>query len=395
MINEKSCLEPKQIAKYLGFIWDSRAMTVSISEKKLLEIQKMCQKVLSSQVNKISIIASLIGKMISVSSAIKYSLLYTRTLEQEKTSNLFLHNSNFSKTMCLSSEAKEDLNWWISRPKLDVKLGSKIFNMTIATDSSLSGWGAHYQQLDVKTHGHWDRAQSLLHIDVLDILAIEMGLKSFASKMRDIDILLRVDNTVAIAYINRLGGCRSQQCFQPAKRIWQWCEKRNLYLTASYISSHDNIVADKESRSEIIENDWTLGHGYFKLICNEFGNPVIDLFGSYVSHKCVRYISWHHDPGAENVDAFLVKWNEYFYVFPPFCLVLKCLNKIKKDKATGIMIVPYWKSQSWFPIFEDLRVSRMLLFGPSSDLIFCPLSQTSHPLFRKLQLAAAIISGRR
>jgi hypothetical protein len=45
-----------------------------------------------------------------------------------------------------------------------------------------------------------------------------------------------------------MGGIQYPQLHKIAKQIWQWCEKRKIWLFASYIKSKDNKEADKESR---------------------------------------------------------------------------------------------------------------------------------------------------
>ncbi|XP_070522364.1 uncharacterized protein [Cardiocondyla obscurior] len=62
-----------------------------------------------------------------------------------------------------------------------------------------------------------------------------------------------------------------------------------------------------------------------------------------------------HDPGSWAIDAFTLPWNHfYFYAFPPFILISRVLRKIIEDKAEGVLIVPWWPSQPWFPIFSRL-----------------------------------------
>ncbi|CAH4002358.1 unnamed protein product [Pieris brassicae] len=58
-------------------------------------------------------------------------------------------------------------------------------------------------------------------------------------------ILLRIDNTKAISYINRMGGVQFPHLTKIAKELWQWCEARNI--VGSYIRLADNSVADAES----------------------------------------------------------------------------------------------------------------------------------------------------
>ncbi|KAJ8027150.1 hypothetical protein HOLleu_32204 [Holothuria leucospilota] len=97
-----------------------------------------------------------------------------------------------------------------------------------------------------------------------------------------------------------------------------------------------NQVADKSSRVFNDQLEWMLNRQVFRQLCDIFGTPDIDLFASRLNAQLNRYISWKPDPGSESVDAFLVDWQPYFfYAFPPFSLVGKCLCKIEQDQAEG------------------------------------------------------------
>lgn len=63
-----------------------------------------------------------------------------------------------------------------------------------------------------------------------------------------------------------------------AKDIWQFCDYRNLYVYASYISSRDNTVADVKSRRLHSETEWELSDSALKLLTSHFGTPEIDIF---------------------------------------------------------------------------------------------------------------------
>lgn len=123
-------------------------------------------------------------------------------------------------------------------------------------------------------------------------------------------MLLRVYNTTAIAYINKMGGIQFQVLNKLAKEIWTWCEERNIWIFASYISSRDNFEADFESRRLEPETEYALSSSAFREIEDSFGRPAIDLFATRTNAKCVRYVSWSRDPGSIAVDAFTLDWNE-------------------------------------------------------------------------------------
>ena len=101
-----------------------------------------------------------------------------------------------------------------------------------------------------------------------------------------------------------MGGIRYEKLNKIASLIWGWCEERNLWISASYIRSKDNIVDDFESRRLEPETEYRLSDTEFKKIVREFGNPEIDLFASRINKKCKKYVSWLRDPGSVAVDAF-------------------------------------------------------------------------------------------
>lgn len=132
-----------------------------------------------------------------------------------------------------------------------------------------------------------------------------------------------------------------------SREIWQWCERRNIWIFASYISSGQNYIADEESRILSEETEWELADHAFEKINVCFGNFDVDLFATLNNSKCSTFFSWFPDPEAKAMDAFTVSWtNLYFYAFLPFSLILRTLKKIIRDKAEGVLVVPNSPSQA-------------------------------------------------
>lgn len=143
-----------------------------------------------------------------------------------------------------------------------------------------------------------------------------------------------------------------------------------------------------------MDTEWSLSNSAYREICNTFGYPSVDLFASRINAKCNAYCSWHKDADAMAVDAFTISWyGEKFYAFPPFALIHKVLQKIIGEKATGIVIVPLWTTQAWFPIYKELLVGKPLLFEPSCNLLQSPCRTLIHPLAKQLTLLAGKLSG--
>ena len=121
----------------------------------------------------------------------------------------------------------------------------------------------------------------------------------------------------------------------------------------------------------------------------------LDLFASRLNKQLDNYVSWNPDPECKFVDAFSINWKPYkFYAFPPFSLVSRCLQKIQRDQATGILIVPLWPTQAWFPLLLQMLYNQPWILLPQETLLQDPATnQQPHPLHKKLHLMVCPISG--
>lgn len=61
----------------------------------------------------------------------------------------------------------------------------------------------------MQQHEYWrpvEPQEQQLHINCLELLAAELALKTSVKSQYDISVLLQLDNSTAVAYINNLGG---------------------------------------------------------------------------------------------------------------------------------------------------------------------------------------------
>lgn len=390
---EKSRLTPQQDCRYLGFNFDSIKFTISLPDEKRMHIAQLVEKFIRLPTCSIRDFAQLIGVLIAACPAVKYGYLYTKILERQRFLALQECHDNYDAKIGLPKIILQDLLWWKNNVFHScVSLEDVTYKYEIYTDASNSGWGAVCK--DDKANGRWTDTEKEYHINYLELLAVFLGLKCFVAKEVNCTILLRIDNTTAISYVNKMGGIRFPHLSNLAREIWQWCEKRNIYLFASYVNTKENC-ADEESRKINPDIEWELSQSAFNLIIHQFGMPEIDLFASRTNAKCEVYVAWRQDPDAVAVDAFTLNWHlQFFYAFPPFAIILKCLKKIIHDQATGILVFPYWPSQPWFPLLKRLLVTDIIFFNPSKDLLQSHF-RAYHPLHANLTLGAAKLCGLR
>ena len=154
---------------------------------------------------------------------------------------------NFDALMNLSEGSRAVLLWWIenithSHKSLIVSNPEVI----LTTDASNIGGGA---VLDGKDTGElWIPMEQELHINYLERKAVLLGLKSLCKDCHDVHICVQSDNTTAVAYINSMGGVKSEKCNDMALQIWSWCLTKGVWLSARHIPGAQNTEADQVSR---------------------------------------------------------------------------------------------------------------------------------------------------
>ena len=65
--------------------------------------------------------------------------------------------------------------------------------------------------------------------------------------VKNIMVLLWLDNTTAVAYINHMGGVQSQMLAQKVIQTWKWALHREIFLKVRHIAGLENQAAHKMS----------------------------------------------------------------------------------------------------------------------------------------------------
>jgi hypothetical protein len=390
----KSVKEPQQRLTFLGFVIDTVTMTVCLTEDKAQTLKFLCQKLRRKSRPTIRQVSQVIGKMVSSLPGVSYGKLYYRHLERQKIQALRDTCGNFDRKMSLHGLAFDELDWWsanITTCRAPIRIPDP--NLTLETDASNLGWGANLN--GVSTGGPWAPSESIDFINVLELKAAFLGLQAFLKDHSDIHVRLLLDNTTAVAYVNNMGGCKSEACDDIARQIIFWCKQRGIWVSANYLPGICNTIADRESRVFHDGTEWMLDPSVLQDIFLRLGKCDIDLFASRLNKQLERYVSWRPDPNACFTDAFSVSWKDAnFYMFPPFSIIHRVLRKILEDGTGGILIIPHWPAQPWVPLLARVLLDRPLLLPRRPHLLSLPYKpQERHPLSSKLRILACPVSG--
>ena len=367
--DKKSVREPSQQLTMLGFILDSRNMTVRLTPQKARGVRVLCEQMRAREYTSLQKLAELIGKLCSSFPGVETGPLHYRELEALKCRGLKASRGNFSGTVRLTKTALDQLDWWIENVEMSFKpISHGEPTVVLETDASKKGWGATVRG-GRPTGGRWDLEESKLHINVLEMIAVLFGLKCFCSNVTNTHVRVFVDNSTAVSYINEMGGMKSELCNRVAIEIWDWCQVRGIWLSACHIPGEHNIEADQASRVFNDRTEWMLNHDMFLELTSAFFLPEIDLFASRINKQLPRFVAWQADPEAEAIDAFMLQWKGLLiYLFPPFSLISKCVQKLVLDSVEdALLVVPMWPTQPWFTQVTELLVDHPRLI-PMNNL---------------------------
>ena len=281
--SKKSLLSPTQVIEFLGMIVNSQTMEITLPGQKIKTIRLEARQTLNNPQPTAQGISKLLGKLNATTPALQMAPLFCRSIQTCLKHALAPNPLNYQAIVHLSAQAVEDLKWWEQHLLQwnGRSLISPPTTLTISTDASLHGWGAVCN--GKKTRGSWSYQERLLHINCLELLAATLGIQTFAKDKSGIMILLKMDNTTAVAYINRRGGTVSPALSDLARDLWLWCTKRNITVQAQHLPGSMNSMADIESRAHPDRSDWKLAPLIFQKIHQLLGPLSVDLFASRLS----------------------------------------------------------------------------------------------------------------
>lgn len=137
-------------------------------------------------------------------------------------------------------EVKEEISWWLNNLRnSSAPIARDNPKFYIATDACKTGWRAHRNETD--TRGHFTLEETNTHINILE-------LKSLCYDTFESHILIKIDNTSAVAGINKVGSTKSLGMDYVVHEIWDWAMARKKWITATHIPGILNVEADRESR---------------------------------------------------------------------------------------------------------------------------------------------------
>jgi hypothetical protein len=290
------------------------------------------------------------------------------------------------------------LDWSIYlRDPTPVPLSPQATHLLIATDASDTGYGATAQLLKENNgeqyqemSGFWRGKDLNRRIEVKELLTAITAARTFINyfNVTNANVHLQVDNTVALAYVNRLKSGRKAILHFHTKNLRRLLITRNLTVSASWIASEDNVRPDWLSRLKQDRMDYKLNPKIFKKVCQTFQvTPTIDLFATRENRQCKRFVSRQPALGAFWVNALTLPLQllskEVFWANPPWKIipaVVKMIRELMTFKTStkhsqldpsGVLLTPSWAGANWYPLLQQLARKSWTLSAQHSLFANC------------------------
>ena len=345
----KSRLEPQQSGSWLGFVLDLREGKYFVPEKKISRLCNCIDSAFPSSHIRARVLASIVGQIISMSLAIgPVARLRTRILY-----DLLNSRRSWSDMLRMSDAARQEMQFW--KFSIEFLNGCPIWFSPGATrivfsDASASGYGGcHEVEIgpDI-AHGQWSQYETTLSSTWRELKAVALVLSSFIPKLAGHRVKWFTDNQNVVRIVE--AGSRKQHLHCIALQIFETCFRNCIRLDMEWIPRTLNEKADYISRVQDFD-DWRVDPQLFATIDSLWGPHSVDVFAHVDNTQLPRFYSRFWCPGAIAVDAFTVNWaGEVNWWVPPVHLVGRVLRHAQHCSAMGSLLVPAWKSASFWPL---------------------------------------------
>jgi ribonuclease HI len=257
----------------------------------------------------------------------------------------------------ISDSIKEEWRWILSN--IHRINGSPIWHPSqvwvLKADASDDGWGASLMGQE-QAGGIFSEVEKRWHIMFKEMAAVLHSIRAFKPLLIGRRLALKTDNVTVVAYLEK-GGGQWKDLNTMVKTIWEELATVGATLTSTewIRGSTENQEADQISR-RLDCGDWMLNKEIF-LQLNNMWALTVDRFACDYNSQLPRFNSRLWCKGTEAVDCFGQDWSqERNYWLPPLGLIHRVIRQVIEQRAAGLIIVPRWVAQPWWPILGMITV---------------------------------------
>ena len=385
---EKSSLVPSQVPIYLGAALDFPRHIARPADHRIESLILLVSRLVASPSAPARLWQQFLGHLASLKDLVVDCLFLSRPLQIYFLRHLRPLRDSPDLLIPLSPEIRVFCLAWTSREFL---LAGKSFvppppSFTLTTDASNFGWGASLPPH--RLSGQWSPQDRRLHFNQQELKAVSLALQGFLPLLTGHSVLVRSDSLTVVAYINHQGGTHSIPLCLETLRLLTWCRQERIVLSASHIPGQQNLVAETSCpegsffpRSGL----YTLLFFYRFFVCTLLcrwtysPRPSLICFHVIVRERTIPM------PGLWMLFPFPGRTSSGLHSLR-FALLPRVLEKVASDRASLLLVAPFWPKRPWFPRLLSLLAGQPRSLPVFPGLLRQPVSLIQHPNPRVLHL---------
>lgn len=271
------CTSPCQSIRYLGIIFDSINMTMSLPSDKMQKLRSELEFFVKRKRATKHQLQRLCGVLSHAAKVVYGGRIFSRRMI-----DLLKGLPDKNVRIKLSDDFKEDLQWWRTyaanfNGHATIVSHHYTQEVVLQTDASKGGYGivvdndwmAGYISCDLipqgmeelkQEHGHWYNyeLQTSFNINEMELLPIWLAVHRYSHMWRNKLITCQVDNTQVMWAINRGRSVNKNNMVVLRKIFWE-SVKNNFHMVAIHVKGDENILPDLLSRLRCV-NDLSILH---------------------------------------------------------------------------------------------------------------------------------------
>ena len=380
----KSNWAPRTRAEHLGFIFDSKKLTIECPPKKSRKIRKQIrQTIKNGRRNKLRArpFATTIGMLMALLPVAKNARLHARALFDAQTKALQQGGWRRNPKVRLSKGVQAELNFWLSflqnakgYPLLATYTCHEV--TVVATDASerkVAGCLVSDPALPVFTR-RLSRAESREHINAKEMMAVVEATKAFP--LAGTWVNFRIDNMAVVSALNTWNS-RSRALLPMLRTLHSWAMETKTKITSTYINTRSNVLADRLSRDLPIREQDAMEMRLLHRGAVETSKrarwrlhpqALKDLLRAHKARPraLVGELSPEDQVLPQGFTPLRLRKNDRTrtFVFPNVSQVPSALALVETLQLDTIMLVPLWPGASWFHKLALLMAGTPVLLPP-------------------------------
>ncbi|XP_078688642.1 uncharacterized protein LOC144920363 [Branchiostoma floridae x Branchiostoma belcheri] len=387
--NPGKCVwEPSQVVTWLGTIINLMEFKFFATDRRMTKlyaalteiIEDFKQEIYCFPVKKI---ASIVGQIISlelcIGSVVRIMTRYLYFMIETR--------SSWYCNVTLDHQAIREVIFWFEHLRIanGFPIASEFEAARIVySDASAEGYGGYVVNWEKSfVQGTWNDLECTQSSTWRELRAIFLVLSGLKEELARKHVKWYCDNTAAVKIV-KVGSVK-RYLQDIALDIFNVCNEYNIVLDATWIPRTKNDKADALSRFFDVD-DYEIDPPVFHYLNRKFGPHQVDRFANHLNKKLERFNSKSWCPSSEGIDAFSFDWaGQNNWLHPPVRMIPRVIKHMQDCKAFGTLIVPLWKSASFWTMlckdgvhfdtfvhdFVDLRVYKNLFRkGMSKNTLF-------------------------